>query len=58
MTSARRVRWPRARPLVNLLQSPAHRVVRVLEVTRSQWRVGARPQAWLGSPGMNLPHAS
>ncbi|MDM0021585.1 hypothetical protein [Variovorax saccharolyticus] len=34
-------RWPRARPLVALLQSPAHRVMRVLDVTRSHWQVHA-----------------
>lgn len=41
----RRVRWPRVRPLVSLLQTPAHQVVRVLQVTRSKWQVeqqGAR----------------
>ena len=31
--------WPRPRPLVALLQSPAHRVLRVLHVTRSHWQV-------------------
>jgi hypothetical protein len=33
------LRWPRARPLVVLLQSPAHRVLRVLHVTQSNWQV-------------------
>jgi hypothetical protein len=31
--------WPRARPLGWLLQSPAHRVVRVLLVTQSHWQL-------------------
>lgn len=39
-------RWPRPRPLVALLQSPAHRVLRVLHVTRSQWQL---PQSALRS---------
>ncbi len=30
------------RPLVHLLQSPAHRVVRVLQVTQSHWGVPER----------------
>ncbi|WP_174262625.1 hypothetical protein [Variovorax sp. SRS16] len=40
-------RWPRVRPLVVLLQSPAHRAVRVLHVTQSNWQVGnkRRPRA-------------
>lgn len=33
------LRWPRVRPLGVLLQSPAHRVVRVLHVTQSHWQV-------------------
>lgn len=33
------LRWPRVRPLVTLLQSPAHRVMRVLQVTQSNWQV-------------------
>jgi hypothetical protein len=33
------LRWPRVRPLVVLLQSPAHRVMRVLHVTQSHWLV-------------------
>lgn len=32
-------RWPRVRPLKTLLQSPAHRVMRVLHVTRSNWQM-------------------
>jgi hypothetical protein len=31
--------WPRARALGLLLQSPAHRVVRVLLVTQSHWQL-------------------
>jgi hypothetical protein len=32
-------RWPRVRPLVMLLQTPAHRVMRVLHVTQSNWQL-------------------
>jgi hypothetical protein len=35
-------RWPRVRPLVVLLQSPAHRVMRVLDVTQAHWQLPAR----------------
>ncbi|MBW8717319.1 MAG: hypothetical protein JF629_16240 [Variovorax paradoxus] len=31
--------WPRPRPLGLLLQSPAHRVVRVLLVTQTNWQL-------------------
>jgi len=31
--------WPRPRPLGLLLQSPAHRVVRVLLVTQTHWQL-------------------
>jgi hypothetical protein len=31
--------WPRARPLGVLLQSPAHRVMRVLLVTQTHWQL-------------------
>lgn len=33
------LRWPRVRSLAFLLQSPAHRAVRVLGVTASNWHV-------------------
>ncbi|MDM0075343.1 hypothetical protein QTH90_13165 [Variovorax sp. J2P1-59] len=36
------MRWPRVRPLVVLLQSPAHRVMRVLHVTQSHWQLPER----------------
>jgi len=32
-------RWPRTRPLGVLLQSPAHRVMRVLLVTQTHWQL-------------------
>jgi hypothetical protein len=32
-------RWPQVRPLGLLLQSPAHRVVRVLQVTQTNWQL-------------------
>lgn len=32
-------KWPRGRSLGLLLQSPAHRVLRVLLVTRSHWQL-------------------
>jgi len=32
-------RWPRIRSLGQMLQSPAHRVVRVLLVTQAHWQV-------------------
>jgi len=38
-------RWPCVRPLVALLQSPAHRVLRVLDVTRSNWQLRMPEQA-------------
>ncbi|HWT18892.1 MAG TPA: hypothetical protein VN280_08250 [Variovorax sp.] len=31
--------WPRPRPLGLLLQSPAHRVLRVLLVTQNHWQL-------------------
>lgn len=34
---ARRLRWPVERRLDLLLQTPAHRVLRVLRVTQAQW---------------------
>jgi hypothetical protein len=39
---ALKLRWPRVRPLVELLQSPAHRVIRVLGVTQANWAVPER----------------
>ncbi|MDM0052811.1 hypothetical protein [Variovorax sp. J22R115] len=48
------MRWPRVRPLVVLLQSPAHRVMRVLHVTQSQWQLPARRDRMGGSPGGQL----
>lgn len=35
--SHRVLRWPVERRLVRLLQTPAHRVVRVQQVTMAQW---------------------
>ncbi|MDP9893664.1 hypothetical protein J2W32_002270 [Variovorax boronicumulans] len=34
-----RTKWPQARSLDMLLQSPAHRVVRVLLVTQTHWQL-------------------
>jgi len=34
-----KTKWPRARSLDMLLQSPAHRVVRVLLVTQAHWQL-------------------
>lgn len=48
---ALKLRWPRVvRPLRVLLQSPAHRVVRVLDVTKANWAVAERPLREGGSP--------
>ncbi|MFH0132930.1 hypothetical protein [Variovorax sp. EL159] len=33
------LKWPKARSLGLLLQSPAHRVVRVLLVTQTHWQL-------------------
>ncbi|MDI3381766.1 hypothetical protein ACFPPF_19455 [Xenophilus aerolatus] len=41
-TAHRFLRWPRVRPLGQLLQSPAHQVVRVLHVTQSNWQLPER----------------
>ncbi|HEY1090933.1 MULTISPECIES: hypothetical protein [unclassified Variovorax] len=35
----RSVRWPRTRSLGQLLQSPAHCVLRVLLVTQAHWQL-------------------
>ncbi|MDQ0045633.1 hypothetical protein [Variovorax boronicumulans] len=34
-----KTKWPQARSLDMLLQSPAHRVVRVLLVTQTHWQL-------------------
>ncbi|WP_172672234.1 hypothetical protein [Variovorax paradoxus] len=34
-----KTKWPQARSLDTLLQSPAHRVVRVLLVTQTHWQL-------------------
>ncbi|WP_167330533.1 hypothetical protein [Variovorax paradoxus] len=34
-----RTKWPQARSLDMLLQSPAHRVMRVLLVTQTHWQL-------------------
>jgi hypothetical protein len=49
MMEASSMRWPQARPLVVLLQSPAHRVMRVLHVTQANWQLPARRQAARGA---------
>lgn len=41
-------RWPRLRSLGQLLQSPAHRVVRVLQVTQAHWQLPAHRGARAG----------
>ncbi|WP_435471727.1 hypothetical protein [Variovorax sp. GB1P17] len=38
-------KWPRARSLGLLLQSPAHRVLRVLLVTQSHWQLPDEPRS-------------
>ncbi|MDM0107453.1 hypothetical protein QTH97_21075 [Variovorax sp. J22R24] len=48
------MRWPHVRPLVVLLQSPAHRVMRVLHVTQSHWQLPERRRRMRGSPGRQL----
>jgi hypothetical protein len=37
--------WPRVRPLGLLLQTPAHRVTHVLQVTQSNWQLSERRPA-------------
>lgn len=44
------LRWPVERHLVMLLQTPAHRVVRVLQVTQAQW-AAANALACAHAPG-------
>ncbi|SFP77244.1 hypothetical protein [Variovorax sp. 770b2] len=39
-----KTKWPQARSLGMLLQSPAHRVLRVLRVTQAQWQVMQWPE--------------
>jgi len=43
------LRWPRRRSLRQLLQSPAHQVVRVLHVTQSNWQLPERRRTRHGS---------
>jgi hypothetical protein len=39
-----KTKWPQARSLDMLLQSPAHRVLRVLLVTEAYWQVMQLPE--------------
>ncbi|MDN4589688.1 hypothetical protein DBA29_14425 [Xenophilus aerolatus] len=49
----RSLRWPRRRSLGQLLQSPAHQVVRVLHVTQANWQLPERRRTRRGP--MPLP---
>jgi|GEM_PF-1702062 len=39
-----KTKWPQARSLGMLLQSPAHRVLRVLLTTQAHWQVMQLPE--------------
>lgn len=52
--SHRVLRWPVERRLDVLLQTPAHRVVRVLQVTQAQW---ATADALATAHGMPAPRS-
>ena len=49
------LRWPRVQPLVALLQSPAHRVVRVLHVTQTNWQLPEPSRHGRGEPPRARP---